>query len=92
MSFNARQLYELLPVIYRIRDAANGEPLRELLSVTADEIAVLEENLQQLYDDQFIETCDEWVVPYIGDLIGYRPVTVHSAISLSGAIVARVCC
>ena len=32
----------------------------------------MEENLAQLYDDQFIETAADWVVPYIGDLIGYR--------------------
>ena len=36
-------------------------------------IARVEEDLEQLYDDQFIETCADWVVPYIGDLIGYRP-------------------
>src|SRR6185436_6834459 len=24
------------------------------------------------YDDWFIETCEEWVVPYIGDLVGVR--------------------
>lgn len=47
-------------------------PLKALLMVIAEQIAVLEENLDQLYDDQFIETCAEWVVPYIGDLIGYR--------------------
>ena len=28
----------------------------------------MEENLEQLYDDQFIETCAPWVAPYIGDL------------------------
>ena len=33
----------------------------------------MEENLEQLYDDLFIETCADWVVPYIGDLIGYEP-------------------
>lgn len=47
-------------------------PLKALLSVIAGQIAVLDENLDQLYDDQFIETCAEWVVPYIGDLIGTR--------------------
>ncbi len=73
MNFDAQCLYELLPAIYRIRDAATGEPLKEFLTVFAEEIAVLEENLEQLYDDQFIETCADWVVPYIGDLIGYRP-------------------
>ena len=31
-------------------------------------------DLAQLYDDQFIETCAPWVVPYIGDLVGARGV------------------
>ncbi len=72
MSFDVERLYDLLPAIYRIRDAEEGEPLKALLSVIAEEVAVLEEDLEQLYDDQFIETCADWVVPYIGDLIGYR--------------------
>jgi hypothetical protein len=72
MSFDAQRLYELLPAIYRIRDAEAGEPLRSFLAVIADEVAILEENLDQLYDDQFIETCADWAVPYIGDLIGVR--------------------
>jgi hypothetical protein len=72
MSFDTQRLYDLLPVIYRIRDAEQGGPLKELLSIVADQVAVLEEDLEQLYDDQFIETCAAWVVPYIGDLIGYR--------------------
>jgi hypothetical protein len=72
MSFDAKRIYELLPAIYRIRDTQRGEPLKALLSVIADQTGVLEEDLAQLYDDQFIETCADWVVPYIGDLIGYR--------------------
>jgi hypothetical protein len=72
MSFDAARLYELLPAVYRLRDAEQGEPLRALLSVIAGQVAVLEEDLEQLYDDQFIETCAEWVVPYIGDLVGAR--------------------
>lgn len=77
MSFDARRLYELLPAIYRIRDAELGDaerggPLKALLEAIAPQVAILEEDLAQLYDDQFIETCADWVVPYIGDLIGYR--------------------
>lgn len=72
MSFDVKKLYELLPAIYRIRDIEQGKPLEEMLSVIAEQIEVLDEDLAQLYDDQFIETCAEWVVPYIGDLIGYR--------------------
>jgi hypothetical protein len=45
-------------------------PLKELLSVIADQIVLFEENLAELYDDQFVETCAPWVLPYIGDLIG----------------------
>jgi len=72
MSFDTNTLYELLPAIYRVRDAEQGEPVKALLTVIAEQLGVIEENLEQLYDDQFIETCAEWVVPYIGDLIGYR--------------------
>ena len=74
MSFDAKRLFELLPAVYRIRDAQEGGQLQALLTVIASQAGVLEEDLAQLYDDQFIETCAAWVVPYIGDLIGYRPV------------------
>lgn len=70
--FDGEKLYDLLPSIYRIRDAEQGGPLKALLAVVAEQIEVMEENIEQLYDDQFIETCADWVVPYIGDLIGYR--------------------
>ncbi|HEY9631521.1 MAG TPA: hypothetical protein V6C84_29875 [Coleofasciculaceae cyanobacterium] len=70
--FDTQRLYDLLPDIYRIRDAEQGEPLKAVLSAIAQQIAVLDENLEQLYEDQFIETCADWVVPYLGDLIGYR--------------------
>ena len=69
----AERLYSLLPAVYRLRDAEQGEPLRALLAAFAQQFAALEENVEQLYDDQFIETCADWVAPYIGDLIGYRP-------------------
>ena len=70
--YDADTLYRLLPAIYRIRDADEGEPLKALMQVIAEQMVAMEENLAQLYDDQFIETCAEWVVPYIGDLIGVR--------------------
>jgi len=72
VSFDAERLYELLPSVYRLRDAEQGGPLKGLLSVIAEQVAVIEEDLEQLYDDQFVETCAEWVVPYIGELVGAR--------------------
>jgi hypothetical protein len=50
-------------------------PLKALLSIISEQSEVLEENIAQLYDDLFIETCAEWVVPYIGDLVGARGVS-----------------
>ncbi len=72
-------LYDLLPSIYRLRDAVHAEsederPLGALMGVLQRQLDVLEEDLAGLYDDAFIETCAEWVIPYIGDLIGYRPI------------------
>ena len=67
-----QRLFDLLPVVHRLRDADQGNVLRELLEVLAGQVYVLEEEISQLYDDQFIETCARWVAPYIGDLIGYR--------------------
>ncbi len=83
MSFDLDRLYSLLPEIYRIRDKGQGGQLKALLSVIADQVAVLEEDLSQLYDDQFIETCADWVVPYIGDLIGFRGLKTPEDISVS---------
>src|SRR5512147_522357 len=74
---NPDRLYELLPVIYRQRDAEQGYPLRALLRVITEQVDVVEDDIAQLYDDWFIETAQDWVVPYLGDLIGYRP--VHEA-------------
>lgn len=68
-----KAMYELLPMVFRMRDADNGYVLRDLIGLLADQVVVLDEALDQLYDDEFIETCADWVAPYIGDLIGYRP-------------------
>lgn len=68
------RLYNLLPVVYRQRDLEQGSPLQALLQVIAEQVILLENDIAHLYENWFIETCDDWVVPYIGDLIGYRPV------------------
>ena len=98
MSFDLERLYKLVPSYQRIHDEAAGNalvpgenhdgPLRSLLQLVAEQIAVLEENFEQLYDDQFIETCAEWVVPYIGELVGTRGLTLfpNAAFSERGEV------
>lgn len=72
MSMTSGQIYQLLPAIYRIRDVEQGEPLKALIEVLAGQAKIMEEDITRLYENWFIETCDEWVVPYIGDLLGIR--------------------
>ena len=107
-------LFQLLPAVYRIRDAqlaasrplltasesadlaslqaksslsaeeqpqldelsakAARGPLQSLLMVVGEQLDALAYDLDRLYDDQFIETCAPWVIPYIGDLIGYQSI------------------
>lgn len=65
-------LYRLLPAVHRLRDADEGEPLKALIGILAREGAVVEESIEQLFDNLFIETCADWAAPYIGGTIGYR--------------------
>jgi hypothetical protein len=70
--YTKEKLYELLPAVYRQRDIENGKPLEALLGIIAEQVEILENDIACLYENLFIETCDEWVVPYIGDLVGAR--------------------
>ncbi len=72
MKREAEWMYKLLPAIYRIRDQDQGDPLKGLLAVLSEQAENLEGDIAQLYKNWFIETCEEWVVPYLGDLLGVR--------------------
>jgi hypothetical protein len=74
MPHDPERLYRLLPAIYRTRDAALGGPLRALLDVLTEQVELVEQDIARTYDNWFIETCEDWVVPYLGELVGYAPV------------------
>lgn len=67
------RLFAALPYVYRLRDAEIGHPLRTLLRVIEEQVDVLERDLDHLYDNAFIETCDDAMIPYIGELVGWQP-------------------
>ncbi|MCC7373481.1 MAG: hypothetical protein IT581_02410 [Verrucomicrobiales bacterium] len=75
--------YELLPAIHRIRDDAEGKPLAALAEILGRELDVVEADIDRLYANGFIETCDEWVLPYLGDLLGVRNLHGVSAATFS---------
>ncbi len=69
------RLFNLLPAIYRQRDADEQGQLKALLRVIAEQVNNVEADIAQLYENWFIETCQQWVIPYIGDLVGYQSVS-----------------
>jgi hypothetical protein len=77
MSATPSPIYSLLPAVFRNRDALQGGPLQALFEVLESQYGIVKENVWQLYNDQFIETCAPWVIPYIGQLLGYE--TVYTA-------------
>jgi len=68
----AQRLYARLPAHYRTRDTERGLALLALLRVVGMQVANLRQDMDVLWDNFFIETCDDWVVPYIGDLLGTK--------------------
>lgn len=74
-------LYDSLPEVYRVRDAAQGYPLRDFLAVLGEQGDALWEEAERLYDNQFLETCEPWLVPYLAALLGYRPIHAIGSVS-----------
>ena len=73
----AEKLWEMIPAIYRHEDGLADNPgvLRALVEVMAQQAARVRRSHDRLWEDQFIELCDNWAVPYIGDLVGTRLVS-----------------
>jgi len=70
-------LFARLPEIYRIRDdePLSQNQLEKYLALVEDEFGAIHENIEGLYHDLFIEFCEDWAIPYIGDLLGTSPLS-----------------
>ena len=80
-------LYDLLPAVYRIDDARQGCPLKALLECISRQVTLLHDDVAGLWNDFFIETCADWLIPYIGDLVANRP--LHEVVRGRRADVAK---
>lgn len=69
MSSPRERLFELLPAFHRRRDAESGRALEALMALFEGELARVEEDVEQLADDWFIETCRPWLVPFLARLV-----------------------
>ena len=68
-----RKLWEMLPAVYRSADEdlqTGTDTLRAFVELIVQQAAVLHRSIDRLWDDEFIATCDDWVIPYIADLVG----------------------
>ncbi|MCP3911610.1 MAG: hypothetical protein GY713_11705 [Actinomycetia bacterium] len=74
------KLWSLVPGYHRDLDgrpATTTDPggrnqLRALVEVLGAQAAVLRRSADRTWDDQFIDLCDDWAVPYIGELVATR--------------------
>jgi hypothetical protein len=76
------KLWQLLPAVYRTQDAVTPDvpgPLQELFNRLGAQTATLRRSIDRLWENQSIETCDDWVIPYIGDLLATRLVSCLDA-------------
>ncbi|HEV3092479.1 MAG TPA: hypothetical protein VGX91_13640 [Candidatus Cybelea sp.] len=71
--YYADKLWNLLPAVYREQDADqffdDDGPLREMVNRIGATAAELRRSIDRLWEDQSIETCDDWVIPYIATLL-----------------------
>ncbi len=71
-AYYANKLWNLLPALYRTEDTDvfdRAGPLRELVNRIGVQAAILRRSIDRLWEDQSIETCDDWVIPYLADLL-----------------------
>lgn len=73
--YYADKLWNLLPAIYRALDTdqfdANG-PLREMVNRIGATAGALRRDIDRLWENQSIEACDDWAIPYIAQLLDTR--------------------
>jgi hypothetical protein len=78
VTYYTEKLWEMIPSFYRDEDGSADPPavLRGLVRVLAQQAATLRLQNDRLWDDEFIDLCDSWAVPYLADLLGTRLVSV----------------
>jgi hypothetical protein len=76
--YYAQKLWNSLPAIYRSLDTdkldAHG-PLGEMIKRIGAQAAILRRSIDRMWEDQSIETCDDWLIPYIGAMVATNLVT-----------------
>src|SRR4051794_18584804 len=67
------KLWRLLPEVYREAESPNA--LRELVRRIGSQAAILRRTIDRAGDDQSIESADDWLIPYLGELLAVNLVS-----------------
>jgi hypothetical protein len=80
-AYYTEKFWQMVPGIYREMDAATPTPgvLRALIGVMARQAARVRRSNDRVWEDMFIEFCDDWAVPYLGELVSTRLVPISTA-------------
>ena len=72
--YYTEKIWDWIPATYKDEDglAAKPDVLRSIVQLLARQSAIARRSIDRLWDDQFIDLCDDWAIPYIGDLVGTR--------------------
>lgn len=72
--YYTEKLWALVPDIYRYQDGLGNPPgvLRAIIELLGQQAAIVRRSNDRVWEDQYIELCNEWAVPYIGALLGTR--------------------
>ena len=73
-SYYTEKIWQMIPPLDRHEDglAQNPGVLRELVAIIASQAAHVRRSQDWTWEDQFIELCRDWAVPYIGALVATR--------------------
>ncbi|MEM9332141.1 MAG: hypothetical protein AAGA53_12500 [Pseudomonadota bacterium] len=80
-AYYTEKIWHLIPAVYRDQDPKTHSPnaLRGLVEVLGEAIADTRRGVDRLWADSNIEDCDDWVIPYIGELLGTRLISEQNA-------------
>jgi hypothetical protein len=72
----AEKIWELIPEVYRNEDGIAAQPgqLRAFVEILAGQAAIARRSIDRLWADTRVDEADDWAIPYIGALVGARPV------------------
>ncbi len=71
-AYFAEKIWRLIPGIYRAEDDGS---LRGIVEALAEAAADERRSIDRLWADASIVDCDDWVIPYIADMLGTRLVS-----------------